>query len=1673
MPAEDITITAIWNVIDYTISYDFVDGYIDIDSIIEDFLNDYNTARGKSHTVESFYALGSWGEISDASLFLYNSTYKAKWAWLVNYIAEVAGSANKVAFETFFNYSSQAELNAANSNNIYRIAYELRGWVGQAKYTQNGNFHSADYSDSEVQNKLVNYYFAQTYNIESDTITIPELIKNGCQFIGWIDENGNQVASIQSGSTGNISLSAVYTYNFTLNTNDGTLPESYYEYVPTGDLVKSMTLSKYDNTGNASGIYFCDTSVTSMNSLRWQYKILLQADENGWYKVVAVDAATASVNSVATNAGVEWTHALASSETNISTYASVGNYLYLPSVSVGDSDISANIYDEMGLTKQLINFVYSVLTPHVLGNPTKEDYNFGGWYAESDFSGEKIDILQYQNANITLYAKWTIDPVEVELSEGDTQALNAILTKPTIVVNGQFNKGQYIVNEKVYTYGIDCFVSIADAVAAASEGDIIYVFSGTYADDLTISANDLTLVGPNYNIHGNDTRYTEANITGLTTINGANVTINGLKFSGNGAIKVGADNVTISHIHMSAKQVACNGNNRQGCIVDSANISDLSVLNSKIDAPNNGTDYSTYTNQYMSFSNVTNLTISGNYITNSGATTTSGSGSYSGMRIYTVGGKLNITNNEFRWATIGYVMYLAGYNSCTEINIIENIFDGTTAVPDSATITFRGSTAPIVIQGNEFYNFNGSTITFTSAATSNVIVRYNYFDENTLYKIGTSGSTSISYENNYYEATSQTTSTPDYGKVESYEELKELYRIWKLPSHNVSLNLNGGTVGQNLTTYKETIGATLPTPTKEGYSFVGWYDNAEFSGNSYSHISSTANTDLTFYAKWNLVNYTISYELDGGETINPDSYTIESENITLNAPTKEGYTFLGWTYDGQIEPTLSVTILKGSTGNRTYFANWEVNKYTIKYYDYDGTLLGTEEVNYGATISERENPTKDGYTFVEWTPAVPNTMPLNGIEVTAVYGMESESWELVTDASQLTVGDKVVIVANEYDYVLSTTQNDNNRGQTPGTKNATTIILGADAQIITLEEGAVAGTFAFNVGNGYLYAASNSSNYLRTEASLSDNSSWEITISDGVATIVAQGTYSRNTMQYNSTSSLFSCYDSASQKAISIYKATKEFVEVEFINVTYKTYDGSQTIDVIEAVKGSYVTLNDGTALNRDGFTFIGWSKDINATEASYENPWKYTFSENITLYEVWKENITVSFNINGGTGSIESITQMSGTNFKLPSISDITAPEGYQFISWKDEEGNEYYPEHEYVFTKNTILSAVWEEVSEGYQWELVANVNNLNVGDNIVIVATDSNYALSTTQNNNNRGQASVEKEGNVIRFGNDVQIITLEEGAVLGTFAFNVGNGYLYAASNSSNYLRTEASLSDNSSWEITISDGVATIVAQGTYSRNTMQYNSTSSLFSCYDSASQKAISIYKLICDHTFTEEAKEATCTEAGGINYTCTKCSYTYFEEDTPALGHNYIEEITTSATCVVAGEKTFTCSECSDSYTEVIPAIGHNYVDGVCSNCGESESASEPILSESLNVYASTGSLENEVITWEGTNFTFQNAKGNSSTAIRTSDTDHYRIYAKSGITIAVNDSYTLTKVVITATSTTYAEVLQTSIESAGYTATISGNVVTVTFAEGQKEMTFTASAQIRINTVEVFYK
>lgn len=147
---------------------------------------------------------------------------------------------------------------------------------------------------------------------------------------------------------------------------------------------------------------------------------------------------------------------------------------------------------------------------------------------------------------------------------------------------------------------------------------------------------------------------------------------------------------------------------------------------------------------------------------------------------------------------------------------------------------------------------------------------------------------------------------------------------------------------------------------------------------------------------------------------------------------------------------------------------------------------------------------------------------------------------------------------------------------------------------------------------------------------------------------------------------------------------------------------------------------------------------------------------------------------------------------------------------------------------------------------WTLVTSASSLEVGDKIIIVAKASNYAMSTTQNTNNRAQVAVTKSGNTVTFTTAVQEITLEAGTKSGTFAFNVGaSKYLYAASSSKNYLKT-GSKDDNASWKIEIaSSGVATIKAQGTYSRNWLRYNSSNNppLFSCYGSG-QADVAIYK-------------------------------------------------------------------------------------------------------------------------------------------------------------------------------------------------------------------------------------
>ena len=176
------------------------------------------------------------------------------------------------------------------------------------------------------------------------------------------------------------------------------------------------------------------------------------------------------------------------------------------------------------------------------------------------------------------------------------------------------------------------------------------------------------------------------------------------------------------------------------------------------------------------------------------------------------------------------------------------------------------------------------------------------------------------------------------GNGKSYEpgdsvpaDVTELTVQWTAPTYTVTLHANGGTINNgNVTSYTYGVGATLPTAddmTYTGHTFKGWYDNEGLTGSTVTAIGGTEMGNKEYWAKWEINQYTIIYDLAGGTVEgNPDTYTIKAGAFTLKNPTKSGYTFTGWSgtvLDG--ENNMTVTIPTGSTGNRTYTAHWRYN----------------------------------------------------------------------------------------------------------------------------------------------------------------------------------------------------------------------------------------------------------------------------------------------------------------------------------------------------------------------------------------------------------------------------------------------------------------------------------------------------------------------------------------------------------------------------------------------------------------------------------------------------------------------------------------------------------------------------------------------------------------------------
>ena len=190
---------------------------------------------------------------------------------------------------------------------------------------------------------------------------------------------------------------------------------------------------------------------------------------------------------------------------------------------------------------------------------------------------------------------------------------------------------------------------------------------------------------------------------------------------------------------------------------------------------------------------------------------------------------------------------------------------------------------------------------------------------------------------------------------------------WELTEYNITMDLNGGS-GQEKVVYTMTDeDFELPTPTRNGYEFVGWTGEGITTPQTSVIIPKGSTGNKAYTANWKVIEYTITLDTNGGPVVSPIKYTVE-DLFTLPYILRPGYEFAGWTLDGSgMLPFTPLIIYPGTTGDLHYKAEWRLAEYTITM-DLDGGS-GQEKVVYTITDEDFElpTPTRNGYEFVGWT----------------------------------------------------------------------------------------------------------------------------------------------------------------------------------------------------------------------------------------------------------------------------------------------------------------------------------------------------------------------------------------------------------------------------------------------------------------------------------------------------------------------------------------------------------------------------------------------------------------------------------------------------------------------------------------------------------------------------------
>ena len=217
----------------------------------------------------------------------------------------------------------------------------------------------------------------------------------------------------------------------------------------------------------------------------------------------------------------------------------------------------------------------------------------------------------------------------------------------------------------------------------------------------------------------------------------------------------------------------------------------------------------------------------------------------------------------------------------------------------------------------------------------------------------------------------------------------------------VDFNTNGGnTISSKNVTYASTYG-TLETPTKEGYTFDGWYLDQELTKGVDSTTTVDTSSNHTLYAKWNAKKIKVNFETNSENTIEPIEVTYNETYGTLPVPTKENYIFEGWYLEQELINKVDDNTLVKTSSNHTLYAKYNGKKYNLTIDSNGGNYDGDTSIDLvlGTNYTLKE-PTREGYTFVEWQVTGNNSSISENL---FTMGTEDASVKAIWKANKYTV----------------------------------------------------------------------------------------------------------------------------------------------------------------------------------------------------------------------------------------------------------------------------------------------------------------------------------------------------------------------------------------------------------------------------------------------------------------------------------------------------------------------------------------------------------------------------------------------------------------------------------------------------------------------------------------------